>query len=220
MSARTWPLVAVSATVRTMKPARRAHLVDESAQAPALALARDPPRDADVAHRRHEHDVAPGQRDVRGDPRALARDRVLHDLDEDLLAGAHELGDVEVLAAAPRDALVVVLDGRGRARRRGGDVARVQERGLVLADVDEGGLHAGEHAQDLALVHVAHGPALALALDVELGQDPVLDQGDPGLRAIGVDNNDGIRHGGGAFLAQPGRPVTRDRASKISPSQR
>jgi hypothetical protein len=84
--------------------ARRAHLVDQLAQALALALAGDPPRDADVADRRHEHDVAARQRDVRGDARALAGDRVLDDLDQDLLAGADQLGDVGVLAGAPGDA--------------------------------------------------------------------------------------------------------------------
>jgi hypothetical protein len=127
-----------------------AHLVDHAAQATTLALAGDPPRDADVTDRRHEDDVAAGQRDVRGDPRALARDRVLHDLDEDLLARANELRDVDVLAGAARHALtVVVVDGGLRGTRRS-DVARVQERGLLLADVDEGGLHAREDPQHLA----------------------------------------------------------------------
>jgi hypothetical protein len=164
------------------------HLVDHPPQASTLPLAGDPPRDADVADGRHEHHVATGQRHVAGDPRALAGDRVLDGLDEDLLAGVHELLDVGDLAGGPTgDAVAADLVDRG-ARTR--DVTGVQECGLVLTDIDECGLHARQHAQDFALVDVADDPALAFALDEQLGEDTVLDQCDPGFGAVGVDDDD------------------------------
>ena len=60
----------------------------------------------------------------------------------------------------------------------------MQEGGLVHADVDEGGLHAGQHAADLALVDVAHDAALGLALHMHFLQQAVLDQGDPGFGGV------------------------------------
>ncbi len=60
---------------------------------------------------------------------------------------------------------------------------------LLEADVDEGGLHAGEHALDPTLVDVAGDPPLALPLDVKLAEIPVLHERDPSLRSIRVDND-------------------------------
>ena len=54
------------------------------------------------------------------------------------------------------------------------DLVDVQEAVLLEADVDERGLHAGEHVVDAALVDVADDRAAAAALDVELGDAPVL----------------------------------------------
>ena len=45
----------------------------------------------------------------------------------------------------------------------------MQEAVLVEADVDEGGLQAGQDVVDLALVDVADDRAVAAALEVELG---------------------------------------------------
>ncbi|GAC1534258.1 MAG: hypothetical protein NVS2B4_14580 [Ramlibacter sp.] len=45
-------------------------------------------------------------------------------------------------------------------------VGHVQEGGAFQADVDEGRLHAGEHAGHLAQVDVAHQSAFLGALDV------------------------------------------------------
>ena len=47
---------------------------------------RDLARHADVIDRRHEHEEAARERDVRGEPRALGAERLLRDLHEDLLA--------------------------------------------------------------------------------------------------------------------------------------
>ena len=48
------------------------------------------------------------------------------------------------------------------------DVGHVQEGGALEADVDEGRLHAGQHAHDLAEVEVADDAAARGALDVQL----------------------------------------------------
>ena len=66
---------------------------------------------------------------------------------------------------------------------RAAHVADVEEGGLLHADVDERRLHARQHALDPALVDVADDAALALALDVELDELPLLDERDAGLRA-------------------------------------
>jgi hypothetical protein len=47
------------------------------------------------------------------------------------------------------------------------DVGHVQEGRALQADVDEGRLHAGQHARDLAQVDVADQPALQRAFDVQ-----------------------------------------------------
>ena len=89
--------------------------------------------------------------------------------------------------------------------RRAPDVRDVEVGALLEADVDEGGLHAGEHALDPALVDVADDPALALPLDVELAELPALDERDPGLGSVRVDDNQrvgGHTSGGGFRLRE------------------
>ena len=115
--------------------------------------------DADaLAGRRVDH-VAPGDRQLHRQPRALGLQRVLDDLDDDLLAGLEQLGDLlaRALAAAALD-----LDAREH------DLVDVQEAVLVEPDVDERRLEPGQDVVDLALVDVAHDGAVAAALEVEL----------------------------------------------------
>ena len=75
------------------------------------------------------------------------------------------------------------------------DLVDVQEAVALEADVDEGGLHAGQDVVDLALVDVADDRAPAAALDVELGDVAFaafrlrLEDGDAGLAAIGGNQN-------------------------------
>jgi hypothetical protein len=84
------------------------------------------------------------------------------------------------------------------------DVAHVEEGGLLEPDVDEGGLHAGEHADHAPLVDVADDALLALALEVELVDGAALDQRHARLRAGGVDHQDaGASHVGPRL---PGHP--------------
>src|SRR5690606_36890219 len=60
----------------------------------------------------------------------------------------------------------------------GRDDLRHVEKGVALeAYVNKGGLHAGEHLRDPALVDVADHPALILALDEDLDDLVVLEYG-------------------------------------------
>ena len=101
MSARISRFDRPSHAVRTMNPPPRvaAKARDDVPQALALLLVLDAPRDADVIGRRHVDDVATGQADVRCDAGALRPDRLLRDLNQDLLA-ARELA-LERLATSP-----------------------------------------------------------------------------------------------------------------------
>jgi hypothetical protein len=78
------------------------------------------------------------------------------------------------------------------------EVLDVQERGALLADVDEGGLEAREDAGDLAEDDVpdAAGVLVARALDVELGDDAVLDEGDACFFGFYTDYEEILGHDG------------------------
>ena len=67
--------------------------LEDALQAQALFVAGDLARDAHVLHRRHVDHVAAGQGDVRRDARALLAERLLGDLDDDLLALFQQFGD-------------------------------------------------------------------------------------------------------------------------------
>ncbi len=70
------------------------------------------------------------------------------------------------------------------------DVGDVEERGLLVADVDEGRLHAREHPGHATLVDVADDALVFFTLEVELGDVTVFHQRDAGLAARGVDDED------------------------------
>ena len=106
-----------------------AELAHDAAQ-PAAFLARiDLPRDADVVDRGHENQEPAGHGDVRCQARALGAERLLHDLDEDVLAFLEEIFDLGfraiAIAAAGRRRVASAAFGpranreRRLARRRG-----------------------------------------------------------------------------------------------------
>src|SRR3954451_21447540 len=120
--------------------------------------------DADpLAGRRVDH-VAPRDGELHRQARALGLQRVLDDLDDDLLTGLEQVGDLL--------ATVLAAPAPGRLDAGQDDLVDVQESVLVEADVDEGGLETGQDVVDLALVDVAHDGAVATALEIEL-RDPV-----------------------------------------------
>jgi hypothetical protein len=182
--------------------ARRAHRIDDLPQPPPFLVRADAARDADVVDGRHEHQVAPGQRDVAGGARPLGADRFLGDLDDDLLPFLEQVLDAGA-AADPRGVgrlfvLVAAVPGRGGVTAgeqtleiigRPPHVRDMQVGALLEADVDERRLHAGEHPLDPTLVDVAGDPALALALDVQLTEIPVLHERHPRLGAVRVNDD-------------------------------
>ena len=85
---------------------RLAELADDAAQPRALLARLDLARDADVIDGRHEHEEPPRHRDVRGEAGALGAERLLDDLDQDLLAFLEQVLDLEL---RPR-----LVDARGR----------------------------------------------------------------------------------------------------------
>ena len=65
----------------------------------------------------------------------------------------------------------------------------MEKRRLLEADVDEGGLHAGQHPLDPRLVYVADDAAVAQALDVDLGELVPLDDGDTRLLGRAIEDD-------------------------------
>ena len=171
------------------------------AQALALLLLQAP-GDADpLAVGRVDH-VAPGDRQVHGQPRALGLERVLDDLDDDLLPGLEHVGDVAAVAGAAAAAARGLDAGQH-------DLVDVQEAVLLQPDVDERRLEAGEHVVDAALVDVADDRAVAAALQVELGD---LVAGGCGRRAYGAGG-----WGSGRACAAATVPVASSSATRVSP---
>ena len=69
----------------------------------------------------------------------------------------------------------------------------MQETGAFQADVDKSGIHPWQDALHLAFVNVANDAALALALDKNILQHAVAEQGDAGFVGRMVDENLGAR---------------------------
>ena len=139
----------------------------------------EPARDADALALRDVDDEAAGQRDLGGEARALRLHRVLDRLDEDLLAAADQVLDAATVAAA----LELGAD----------DLVDVEEAVLLEADLDERRLHAGEDVVDDALVDVAGDRAAAGALEVDLGDAVVLEDGDTLLAHVHGDEQLALR---------------------------
>src|SRR5262249_22360076 len=83
---------------------------DDVAQAAALAVRSDPARDTHALRPRRQHEVAPRNREMARDPGALGADRLLGDLDDDLLPLLEQRLDPRHLAlTAPEPAAPVVV---------------------------------------------------------------------------------------------------------------
>src|SRR6185295_16743508 len=192
------------------EPVRLAELADDAAEPAALLTRFDLAGDADVIDRGHEHQEPARHRDVGGEAGALGAERLLDDLDDDLLAFLEELLDLllrPILAIALRAALrsaatvgvaaglIVVVAGELVELDEGvDDVGDVEEAVALEAEVDEGGLHAGQDLRDPALVDVADDAAVPLALDENLSDQVVFEDGHHGLVAIGGDDHLLVHH--------------------------
>ena len=182
---------------RALRPRR----VDDVAQPAPLLVAADALADADLGDVRHEHRVAARQRDVAGDARALETDRILDDLDDDVLSGLQEVLDLAI-----RELLARARDARGGAFGRlvtviglavleelalltcAEHIRDVEERGTLhlRTEIDERRLHSWQDSRDLSPIDVADHSAVALALDKKLRQGTFLDHRHAGLGSLGV----------------------------------
>jgi hypothetical protein len=160
--------------------------VHARAQLLAQLVRADLLRDADVVVVRQKNQHASGHRDLRRQPRALAADRVLDHLHGERLALEH--------LALDRHGRRLATTAAGIERRI--QVGHVEERGAIQPDVDEGALHARQHACHLAQVDVADQAALERALDVQLLHRAVLDDGHARFLRSPVDEDVLAGHGG------------------------
>src|SRR5262245_60159552 len=138
---------------------------------------------------RVEHEVAPRDRKVARDPRALGADRFFGDLDDDLLPLLEQRLDPRHLALAapePPPAILVLAIEQALLVEV---VTHVEEGRLLEADVDEARLHPGQDTGHAALRDHPRHIAIAFAFDVELGEAAALQQGDPSLASAGIDDD-------------------------------
>ena len=173
---------------------------DDAAQAVALFTRLDFAGDADVVHRRHEHQKPAGERSVRRQPRALGAQRLLGDLDDDVLAFLDQLFDFRLRPAiasppipfAAAVCFVFALEPIELFDRID-DVRDVQKAVALEADVNERALHAGQHLRHPAFVDIADDAPLPLPLDEDLAEEIVLEDGH--LRLVAIrGHNHFLRH--------------------------
>ncbi len=115
-------------------------------------------------------DEAAGKRDLGGEPGALRLHRVLHRLDEDVLASLDQILDL----ARALSSLELRAD----------DLVDVEEAVLLEADLDERGLHPRQDVVDHAEIDVAGDRSAFRPLEVDLGDLIVLEHGDTLLARI------------------------------------
>ena len=109
--------------------------------------------------------MATGDRDIRGDPRALGPDRGLGDLDYDFLAlGEHGIDTRNGASPVSTSSSGPLL---GVGVRVVEIVSDVEECGLIESDVDEGGLHARKDPAHPAFNDVSDNTRAFSSLDVE-----------------------------------------------------
>src|SRR5439155_12694210 len=99
--------------------------------------------------------------------------RILHRLDENLLAPAYEVGDLPVAAAT--------------LELRRDDLVDVEEPVLLESDLDERGLHPRQDVLDAPLVDVPGDRSPPRALEIHLGHLAVLEHGDALLADVHGD---------------------------------
>ncbi|MNT02373.1 hypothetical protein D3C72_1368670 [compost metagenome] len=161
----------------------RAHQrLQPRAQGVALVL-RNLLRHADMVVLRQKHQQPPRHADLRGQARTLGADRVLDDLHHDRLAFEHLLFNRHLRLA------LACKHRRLSAFLALPHIGHMQEGRTLQANVDERRLHAGQHARDLAQVHIADQAPLQRALVVQLLHGATFDDGHAGFLWRPVDQN-------------------------------
>ena len=167
--------------------------LDDLLQARPLVVV-EPARDAEPFAERDVDDEAAGQRDLGREPRALRLHRVLDRLDEHLLAALDQVLDLAAVALA----LELGHD----------DLVDVEEAVLLEPDLDERGLHAGQHVVDRAEVDVPGDRSALRTLEVDLGDAVVLEDRDALLADVGRDEQLALR-------GRQRRPLLRRTAARL-----
>ena len=139
---------------------------------------------------RQQYEETAGKADLRRQPGALGADRVLDHLHHHRLAFEQHLFDALRLGR-----VLALLE----------DVGDVQEGGTLEADLDEGRLHARQHALDLAQIDVADDAAAGFALDVQFLHHVAFEHGHPRFLRRDVDED---------LLGQPDA-VTRGQGDRL-----
>src|SRR6185436_8543496 len=164
-------------------PLRHVEAADRVAKLVAL-FAFDPPRHAAAARIvGHQHEIAPGKRDVGGERRALVAALVLVDLDDELHAFAELILDASAAAAVAVVALRIAAGATLQVLAR--DFLEWQEAVALGAVIDEARFEAGLDAGDDGFVDVALALLLACGFDVEVDQFLAVDNGHPKLLRLG-----------------------------------
>ena len=176
--------------------------IDAVAQPTPLAFRADPARDADPGCPGREDEMSAGNRDMGRDAGALAADRILGDLDHDLLALLQEGVDLGRLAAAiaavatpatassaPPTGLGLVVPAAVVVAVLVPVVADVEERRLLQANVDESRLHAGQDPGDPTQCDHSGHAAVAVAFDVQFGEVALFQDCDTGFPRGRVDQD-------------------------------
>ena len=130
-----------------------------------------------------KHQQAPGKADLGRQACALGANRVLDDLHHQRLslkylffnrhlrlAFSGEHGGLAAILALPH-------------------IGHMQERRALQTDVDEGRLHARQHARNLPQIHIAHQAALERAFEVQLLHGAMLHHGNAGFLGRPVDQD-------------------------------
>ena len=126
----------------------------------------------------HINEVAPGQRDLSGQPCALVAYRILADLHHDVVARLESLLDLAIGPAEPGSFPV--------------DLTGIEHTVAAAADIDERGLHRRQHVLHDAEVDVADQRRRTSRGHEVFDDDSVLEHGDLGvasalMRRIGAD---------------------------------
>jgi hypothetical protein len=161
-------------------------------------VALDPARDAAGGRRvRHQHHVAAGQGDERGQGRALVAALLLVHLHDDFLAFAQEFLHAGLVRVDPGQEVVA------------GDFLQRQEAVALAAVIDEGGLEGGFEPDDAALVDVGLLLLFRGLLDVDVVQGLTIDDRHAQLFGLrGIDQH--TLHAG--FLTRSNREERRGSA--------
>ena len=129
------------------------HLLAHRDQARALTFVFDAARQRDPRLVGHHHQQTPRDGDIRGKPRALFADGILHHLHDDLFAFAHAIGDL--------GRALVIVEARQVGEAAG--LSRAKKSGAIQTDIDERRLHAGQNALHAAKNDVADEAVSAAA---------------------------------------------------------